>query len=182
MHDMILDRTTNAQTVFGGTNIPVYSKTLEQIKILDAGSYFSSEYAGEKVPTLDELLDYFRAYAPSNSIISMDTKLDRLSPGAEVYQHIFDNIAARNLFDRVFIEVSEIERINNTRKLNNGDKLKYAIWVSSNLELLGEALSGGYFSRIHASNIIAYKADDVHAGGVSFFQPTRLKVRKTGIL
>jgi hypothetical protein len=99
----------------------------------------------------------------------MDTKLDRLSPGREVYQHIIDKIAARDLFDRVFIEVYEIERINNTKKLNNGDKLKYAIWVNNNLELLQEAISSGFFSRIHASNRIAYKANDVHAGGVSFF-------------
>ena len=169
MHDKTLDRTTNAETVFGSTNIQVNSKTLAQIKTLDAGSHFSSEYAGEKVPTLDEFLDYFVDNAPVNSVVSMDTKIDKLSPGSAVYQSIIDKIAARNLFDRVFLEVFTVDAVNNTRTLNNGDKLKYAIWVNRDTTLLNNAISSGYFSRIHASSRIAYKADDVHAGGVSYF-------------
>lgn len=169
MHDMTLDRTTNAKTVFGGDKIQVNSKTLAQIKTLDAGSYFGSEYAGEKVPTLDEFLDYFVANAPSNSVISMDTKLDELSPDTSVYQSIIDKIAARDLFERVFIEVFEVDRVNNTKKIKNGDKLKYAIWVGSDTILLNNAISSGYFSRIHSLSKIAYKADDVHVGGVPYF-------------
>ncbi|MCK4854315.1 MAG: hypothetical protein KAT31_08635, partial [Bacteroidales bacterium] len=169
MHDKTLDRTTDAETVFGSTNIQVNSKTLAQIKTLDAGRYFGSEYAGEKVPTLDELLDYFVANAPENSVISMDTKIDKLSPGSAVYQSIIDKIAARNLFDRVFIEVFSVDAVNKTKILNNGDKLKYAIWVNRDTALLNNAISSGYFSRIHASSKIAYKADDVHAGGVPYF-------------
>ncbi len=171
MHDKTLDRTTNAEIVFGSKNIPVNSKTLAQIKMLDAGSHFGSEYAGEKVPTLDEFLDFFMKNAPENSIISMDTKMDKLkpAPGPEVYQSIIDKIADRNLFDRVFIEVSKIEAINNTKTLNNGDKLKYAIWVSSDTILLNNAIASGYFSRIHASASIAFMAEDVHAGGIHHF-------------
>ncbi|MCK5206980.1 MAG: hypothetical protein KAQ79_03140, partial [Cyclobacteriaceae bacterium] len=171
MHDNTLDRTTDAEIVFGGSNIPLNSKTLAQIKTLDAGSYFGSEYAGEKVPTLDEFLDFFVNNAPENSIISMDTKMDKLkpAPGTAVYQRIIDKIAARNLFDRVFIEVSKIDAVNNTRTLNNGDKLKYAIWVGSDTTLLNNAISSGYFSRVHASGSIAFKADDVHAGGIPYF-------------
>ena len=43
------------------------------------------------------------------------------------------------------------------------------IWVNRDTTLLNNAISSGYFSRIHASSRIAYKADDVHAGGVSYF-------------
>jgi len=171
MHDKTLDRTTNAEIIFGGVNIPVNSKTLAQIKMLDAGSHFSNEYAGEKVPTLDEFLDYFIQNAPARSIISMDTKMDKLklASGTAVYQSIMDKIAARNLFDRVFIEVSKIDAVKNTRNLREGGKLKYAIWVGSDTTLLINAISSGYFSRIHASATIAYKADDVHAGGIPYF-------------
>jgi len=175
MHDMTLDRTTDAELVFGGSNISVNSKTLAQIKTLDAGSHFSSEYAGEKVPTLDEFLDFFVAVAPKNTIISMDTKLDKLSPGTEVYQQIINKIAARDLFDRVFIEVFEVDRVNNTRKLNNGDKLRYAIWVNRKLGLLDEAIASGCFSRIHSSYKIAFRVDDVHAGGIPYFSSHRIE-------
>ncbi|MBD2039570.1 glycerophosphodiester phosphodiesterase [Microcoleus sp. FACHB-672] len=49
IHDATLDRTT-------GTAGTVTEKTLEQLKALDAGSWFSEEYAGERIPTLKEVL------------------------------------------------------------------------------------------------------------------------------
>lgn len=49
-HDEELDRTTN------GTG-KIHSLTLAEIKELDAGSWYSSEFAGEKVPTLSETID-----------------------------------------------------------------------------------------------------------------------------
>lgn len=48
MHDLSVDRTTN------GTG-NVRSKTYAQLRTLDAGSKFSSAYAGEKIPTLSEV-------------------------------------------------------------------------------------------------------------------------------
>ncbi len=51
IHDETLDRTTD------GTGL-VHDYTLEEIKQLDAGSWFpGAKYVGEKVPTLKEVLD-----------------------------------------------------------------------------------------------------------------------------
>lgn len=50
MHDWLLDRTTN------GTG-PVWERTAEDIAALDAGSWFSSDFAGTRVPTLEQFLD-----------------------------------------------------------------------------------------------------------------------------
>ncbi|MGY8978489.1 MAG: glycerophosphodiester phosphodiesterase [Cytophagales bacterium] len=49
-HDQFLDRTTN-----GMGNVHEY--TLEQLKQLDAGSWFSSKFSDQKIPTLKEVLD-----------------------------------------------------------------------------------------------------------------------------
>lgn len=49
MHDDNFKRTT-------GVNLPVWKADYEQIKNLDAGSSFSSAFAGEPVPTLEEML------------------------------------------------------------------------------------------------------------------------------
>lgn len=51
MHDETLDRTTNGSG-------PIRAKTLAEIRALDAGSWFGPDYAGERVPTLDELLEW----------------------------------------------------------------------------------------------------------------------------
>lgn len=53
IHDETLDRTTS------GTG-PVHEKTLAELRQLDAGSWFGSDYSGEKIPTLEEVLEFAR--------------------------------------------------------------------------------------------------------------------------
>ena len=50
MHDATLDRTTNSKG-------NIADMTLEEIKKADAGSWFSSEFAETRIPTLGELLE-----------------------------------------------------------------------------------------------------------------------------
>lgn len=49
IHDETVDRTTN------GTG-EIRTLTLAEIKAMDAGSWFHNKYAGEKIPTLEEVL------------------------------------------------------------------------------------------------------------------------------
>jgi glycerophosphoryl diester phosphodiesterase len=51
IHDPTLDRTTNGRG-------PVHGQTLAELRQLDAGSWFSAEFAGERIPTLDEVLEF----------------------------------------------------------------------------------------------------------------------------
>ena len=53
MHDRQVDRTTN------GTG-DVAQMTFDEIRALDAGFKFDQQFAGTKVPTFDEVLDYAR--------------------------------------------------------------------------------------------------------------------------
>jgi len=54
IHDLDVDRTTN------GTGL-VADLTLAEIKSLDAGTWYSGEFTGAQVPTLDEFLDIFQS-------------------------------------------------------------------------------------------------------------------------
>lgn len=51
LHDETLDRTSDGRG-------PVTERALEHIKSLDAGSWFGSAFAGEKIPTLQEVLQW----------------------------------------------------------------------------------------------------------------------------
>jgi glycerophosphoryl diester phosphodiesterase len=51
IHDDTLDRTTNGQG-------KVHDQTLAALRRSDAGSWFGSEYAGERIPTLEEILEF----------------------------------------------------------------------------------------------------------------------------
>jgi glycerophosphoryl diester phosphodiesterase len=53
MHDATLDRTSNGRGL-------VRDFTLAQLRELDAGSWYGSEFAGERIPTLEEILDFAR--------------------------------------------------------------------------------------------------------------------------
>ncbi len=48
-HDAMVSRTTNGVG-------PIKRRTLAQLKGLDAGKWFSADFAGERIPTLDEAL------------------------------------------------------------------------------------------------------------------------------
>jgi len=54
IHDATLDRTTDAVKRWGGKRILVKSKTLEDLRQLDAGSWKDPKFAGEKLPTFNE--------------------------------------------------------------------------------------------------------------------------------
>jgi len=53
IHDETVDRTTSGQGA-------VKQMTLAEIRKLDAGAWFASEFIGERVPILEEILDFSR--------------------------------------------------------------------------------------------------------------------------
>jgi glycerophosphoryl diester phosphodiesterase len=72
IHDTTVDRTTD------GTG-PVGSLTFDQLRQLDAGSFFSEEFKGEKIPSLEEVLDAYRGRIG----ILIEIKASYLYPGIE---------------------------------------------------------------------------------------------------
>jgi len=66
VHDSTLDRTTNGRG-------PVKNFTLAQLRELDAGSWFSPEFAGERIPTLDEILAFVRE---TDAVFYLELKAD----------------------------------------------------------------------------------------------------------
>ncbi len=72
LHDKTLDRTTDVETVFPGrAPWAVEDFTLTEVKRLDAGSWMSPIYTGERIPTLAEML---KALAPSRTGAFLEVK------------------------------------------------------------------------------------------------------------
>jgi glycerophosphoryl diester phosphodiesterase len=67
IHDDSVDRTTD------GTG-RVADLTLEEIRRLDAGSWFDPKFAGEKVPTVDEVFRLVAEYREHDVLIAVDLK------------------------------------------------------------------------------------------------------------
>lgn len=74
MHDARVDRTTNGRG-------RVERMSLEQIRRLDAGSWFGSRFSGESVPTLSEVL---RVLEPHETLLIIEFKVGGTrAPGIE---------------------------------------------------------------------------------------------------
>jgi glycerophosphoryl diester phosphodiesterase len=81
MHDSTLARTTDAETVFPDRSPwRVADFTLDEIRRLDAGSWFGAAFAGERVPTLAEAL---RAMRGTDLGLLLEIKAPQLYPGIE---------------------------------------------------------------------------------------------------
>ncbi|MET7330559.1 glycerophosphodiester phosphodiesterase family protein [Nonomuraea sp. NPDC005650] len=81
MHDTTLARTTNVERVYPDlAPWRVGDLTLDQIRKLDAGSWFSDEFEDERVPTLGEAL---REMSGSGLGLLLEIKAPELYPGIE---------------------------------------------------------------------------------------------------
>jgi glycerophosphoryl diester phosphodiesterase len=90
MHDWTLDRTTNGSG-------PVWSHTFAEIANLDAGSWYSPDFAGTTIPTLDEFLSILR---PSGKSAILELK-GSWTP--EQVQIVTSQLFARGVHDRVIL-------------------------------------------------------------------------------
>lgn len=84
IHDTTLERTTNAEEVFPDRapwNVGDF--TLDELRSLDAGSWFSSDFAGEPIPTLREVIEALRPRAG----LLLELKSPALYPGIETEIH-----------------------------------------------------------------------------------------------
>ncbi|SNS83006.1 glycerophosphodiester phosphodiesterase [Actinomadura mexicana] len=81
MHDTTLVRTTNAEEVFPGRRPwRVADFTLAEVGRLDAGGWFAKRYAGERVPTLGQVLAGMRGRGLG---LLLEIKSPELYPGIE---------------------------------------------------------------------------------------------------
>ncbi|NED99996.1 esterase [Phytoactinopolyspora halotolerans] len=79
MHDATLARTTDVEEVFPGREGDLVNDfTYAELQQLDAGAWFSERFAGERIPTLGEILDH--GYHPDLGIV-IELKNPADSPG-----------------------------------------------------------------------------------------------------
>jgi glycerophosphoryl diester phosphodiesterase len=94
IHDDCVDRTTS------GTG-KVACLTHAQIESLDAGSWFDARFQGLRIPTLAEVLDFFRAEAPH---VKLNVELKPSRPHREeLVRRTWTEIVRRELVTRVVV-------------------------------------------------------------------------------
>ena len=94
IHDDAVDRTTN-----GSGRVSDF--TLPQLLQLDVGSWYSEDFAGEKIPTLAEVLELVDSQILLNVEIKQEAVHDRVRGG--ITEKVVHMVNQRSMRDRVII-------------------------------------------------------------------------------
>ena len=90
-HDRTLDRTTTGKG-------PLSAYTLDELQQLDAGSWFQTQYAGERIPTLKEVIEAVGAELLLNIEIT-----NYAHPGDELPVKVVELVFRHGIQDRVLL-------------------------------------------------------------------------------
>ena len=123
-HDLRMERTTNGKGA-------LRDLTLAEVRQLDAGSWFGPQFAGEPVPTFEEVV----ALASQNGIrIFPEIKDPRFYPGIE--ERVAGVIGAAGYEDRTIVQSFDMASLDRLRQVNS--HLKMAALYTAGIPLRGE--------------------------------------------
>ena len=120
IHDDTLERTTN-----GKGNVA--EKTLAELKSLDAGSWFNSRFAGERIPTLAEVLEIAR----NRILVNIELKKGKNFPYTmeELADRTLAVVEKAGMTDQVLFSSFDPAAVNRIRRRN--PRLPIALIVES---------------------------------------------------
>jgi glycerophosphoryl diester phosphodiesterase len=109
IHDDTLDRTTNGVG-------PVAALTLAELRALDAGSWFSNAFAGERIPTLEETL----ALAKNRILVNIEIKTEAVTDRAEggIVDKTLEIVRKAGMMDQIVISSFDPRALAHARKLD----------------------------------------------------------------
>ena len=107
IHDESIDRTSN------GTGF-VKDMSLSELKTYDFGSWFSSDFLGEPIPTLSEVVDVFDS---TDHKLNIELKSD-IFPYEGMVGKVLDLLAERQMESRVVISSFDHAAIQSVKRLN----------------------------------------------------------------
>ena len=90
IHDETLDRTTN-----GGGEVSDF--TLAELQQLDAGAWFAPRFTGERIPTLDAVLDEIEGMI----LLNVEIKTEAVDRG--IVTKVASAIQRRRMIDQVVV-------------------------------------------------------------------------------
>ncbi len=119
IHDESLKRTTDVDKKVGEV-------TLEYIESLDAGSNFSEEYAGEKIPTLREVLEYCK-----EEDMPLNVELKPANTDREDYvQGIINLLEEYDYLKHCVVACSDYGTLKKVKEINPDIKTVYIMYVA----------------------------------------------------
>lgn len=116
-HDYTVDRTTN------GTGY-IKDLTLKEIKELDAGSWFDKKFEGEKIPTLEEVLNII----PLGVLMNIEIK-NLASERRDIEKKVIDLLIKHNRIEDALISSFDHLSLKTIREINKEVKIGILLYA-----------------------------------------------------
>lgn len=138
MHDRTVERTTDGEG-------SVEFMTLEEVKVLDAGSWKGQQFAGERVPTLGEALDL----ADGRGELNLEIKV-RGSSGpyvSAVIRAAVAEVQANDAGERVIFSSFDFQALQQVQELDPELRVLLIDWdePSASFDWLDVAINQGFY-------------------------------------
>ena len=165
IHDDTLNRTTSG---FG----PVHQSMLQELKLLDAGSWFDSRFAGEFLPTLEEVL----ILAGGKILINIEIKSSAWesgSPGDAIERQVIDLISRHDLVNTTLVSSFHPGFLENIVNMTVHPEIAFITDRSVTPDTLDICKRLGVFSwHPHFRSLEQRHIDCAHAQGIHVFPYT----------
>lgn len=154
MHDRNFRRTT-------GVNKNAWELDFDEIAQLDAGSYFSKTYAGEKIPLLSEVLEFAK-----EKEICLNIELKPTGHETEFEKGVVDLIRESEMVEQCVVTSQEYRVLEKIKSLDEDIRTVYVMGLAyGNVDRLEDADA---FS-IEASSVTKRMVSRVHNAGKQIF-------------
>ncbi|MGI6609745.1 MAG: glycerophosphodiester phosphodiesterase [Limnochordia bacterium] len=154
IHDAKVDRTTNGSGA-------VSDLSLAEIKRLDAGTWFAPAYAGEQVPTLQEVMDFVKGKMALN--VEVKAGYHGAYPG--IIDRLIEHISRNGLVDSLVVSSFNREYLLELRR--KAPSVRAALLYSRPFpEPWQDAVDQGWDLHPNAGAIDAELMDEAHSRGV----------------
>jgi glycerophosphoryl diester phosphodiesterase len=157
IHDNTVDRTTS------GTG-QVENLTLAEIRKLDAGGWFDANFAGEKVPTIDEVLSLVAEYGQHNVLVAVDLK------AADVGQDVVRLAEKHGVLHRLLFIGRTIVEPDLRKQIKAASPKAHTAAVANNSDEFGAALAAPHADWVYVRFLPTNEQiDAVHRAGKRAF-------------
>jgi glycerophosphoryl diester phosphodiesterase len=148
IHDATLERTTNAEVLWGKERLAVSERTADELSVLDAGGKFDPHFKDERLPTLAAALELIQA--------SRVTMIERKAGDAATLLHL---LRAQNCESDVVVQAFDWDFLRVLRQLSQDVVLGALCKEELTPVLVGEAADIGV-------EIITWKQEILDSRGI----------------
>ena len=157
---IVISHDTNVLRITG-VNRDIIDMTYEEISKLDAGSFFSEKFKGEKMPLLEEALEFAK-----NNNIKLNIELKPTGKEIDFEKDVVELIKKYDFIDRCVVTSQVYSAVENVKKIDSNIKTLYVMSIA-----IGDITNLEYADNfsIEATNVNEELVNLVHNEGKKLF-------------